>query len=274
MAYVCDTLPGHFFYRDTFCSNQIILLNGHFYSPETPSGVDTLPGAAANGGDSIIHVDLTFFSATMALIDGSICPGDTIWVNGVPYHTNHYIGEETIEGGAQNTCDSIVHIDLEPLVRPESILSDSLCPDAFLMINGQRYDRDRPTGDEILQGVSANGCDSLVHINLLFRAFCPSTEGFVYAPNAFRPESGEFRNDFFYLSGDAGVAQIRRLIVVDRWGDLVFLRENFPAGVPDLGWDGKVRGQFAQSGVYGFRAEIELVTGQLVTKTGEVALVR
>ncbi|MBL7805870.1 MAG: gliding motility-associated C-terminal domain-containing protein [Saprospiraceae bacterium] len=273
-AAVCDTIPGHFFYRDTFCNNQLLLINGQFYGPDHPSGIDTLPGAAANGGDSIIHVDLTFFSATMALLDGSICSGDTIWVNNVPYHANFYLGEETIENGASNGCDSIIHIDLEVIPVPDSVLIDSLCPDEFRMINNKRYDRDNPSGIEILTGLAANGCDSIVQIGLLFREFCPSTEGFVYAPNVFSPGESEGPNARYYLSADAGVRQIQRMLIIDRWGDLVYLKENLPANDPDEGWDGKIRGEWAPGGVYAFRAEIELVDGRILVKTGDLALIR
>lgn len=269
-----DTIPGHFFYRDTFCSNQIILFNGQFYGPDMPSGVDTLPGAAAGGGDSIIHVELTFFSAQMALLDGSICKGDTIWVNNVAYHANHYLGEEIIEDGAQNGCDSIVHIDLEVIAGGEGILSDSLCPGDFVMINGTRYDRNNPNGMEILSGASYNGCDSVLKIELLFREFCPSMEGFVFAPNAFRPGSSDARNNYFYLSADAGIESIQRMVILDRWGDLVYSRENIAPNVPEEGWDGKFRGDWAPNGVYGFRAEIIRTNGQLLVKTGEVAILR
>ncbi|HNL39990.1 MAG TPA: gliding motility-associated C-terminal domain-containing protein [Saprospiraceae bacterium] len=269
-----DTIPGHYFYRDTFCSNQIILINGQFYGPDMPSGTDTLHGAAANGGDSIIHVDLTFFSAQMALLDGSICKGDTIWVNNVAYHAGHYLGEEIIEDGALNGCDSIVHIDLEVIAGGEGMLADSLCPGDFVMINGVRYDRNNPGGMEILPGASFNGCDSVLMIDLHFREFCPSTAGFVYAPNAFRPGSSDARNNYFYLSTDAGIASIRRMVILDRWGDLMYSREDISPNIPEEGWDGKFRGDWAPNGVYGFRAEIIRADGQTLVKTGEVAILR
>lgn len=269
-----DTIPGHFFLRDTFCADQILLFNGQLYDPQNPSSMDTLPGAAAGGGDSIIHVDLVFLPlATFDLVQ-TLCAGDTLWVDGVPYHAQHWLGEETVENGAANGCDSLIVIDLTILPAAQSALTDTLCPNEFIIVNGQRYDRDRPAGMEVLAGASAHGCDSLVQIALTFRDSCISLEGFVYAPNAFRPEAGEAGNDRFYLSADDGVTQIRRLLILDRWGDLVFLRENFPPNQPGLGWDGRVRGRPAPVGVYGFRAELELFGGGIVTKTGELLLVR
>lgn len=270
----CDTIPGHFFLRDTLCADQILLFNGHLYDPLNPGSIDTLPGAAAGGGDSIIQVDLVFKPLAMFHLSQNLCAGDTLWVNGVPYHAQHWLGEEVLEGAAANGCDSLVDIDLTVLPAAQSVLADTLCPRDFVIINGQRYDRDRPSGQETLHGAAVNGCDSLVQIALIFRDSCISLEGFVYAPNAFRPEAGEGNNDRFYLSADAGVVQIRRLLILDRWGDLVFLRENFPPNQPDAGWDGRVRGGFAPPGVYVFRAELEMLDGKTVVKTGEIALVR
>lgn len=267
-----DTIPGHFFYRDTFCGNQLVLFHGQLYDADHPSGTDTLPGAAAGGLDSILHVDLLFLTPAMSILTHPLCEGDTLWVNGTPYHAQFWLGEEIVEGGAANGCDSIIQIDLDVLPGAEGLWSDTLCPDDFRIVNNQRYDREHPAGTEILSSV--NGCDSILHVQFFFRDSCPSYLGLVYAPNAFRPEAGEPANAYFYLSADQGVSNIRRLIVIDRWGGLLFLRENFPPGVPELGWDGRIRGKDAPPAVYGFRAEIERIDGSVVIKTGEFALIR
>ena len=220
--YTYQTDTSYFEYRDTFCSNQTILIGNKIFDATTPSGTVILPGMAANGGDSIIQVNLVFRLPVEVYLDQSICNGDTLWVNGTAYHSGFYIGEEIVEGGAANGCDSIIHIDLnfypnildyqfsicegdtifingnayhafnsegvellegagvhgcDSIIRvnlnvitpPYYILTDTLCPDASLTINGHIYDRNNRTGLEILPGASSTGCDSLVYMNLTFR---------------------------------------------------------------------------------------------------------
>lgn len=212
-----------FILRDTFCSNQFVIINGHLYGPDNPTGTEILPGAAANGADSIIQVQLSFFQPVTLLLEPAVCAGDTIWVNNVAYHAGFFIGQEIIENGASNGCDSIIQVNLNIVssvkkiqqvlcdgdtllvngapysaFRPNGVeiipngaanglcdsviqvnltivplpyseILDTLCPDAFLIVNGQRYDRDFRSGLEILPNASALGCDSLVSIRLFFR---------------------------------------------------------------------------------------------------------
>ncbi|MCC6462292.1 MAG: gliding motility-associated C-terminal domain-containing protein [Saprospiraceae bacterium] len=212
-----------FFLRDTFCSNQLLLVNNHLYGPDNPTGTEVLPGAAANGADSIIEVRLVFRQPSMVLLSPTLCPSDTIWVNGVPYHAKFRLGQEIIEGGAANGCDSIIAVDLQfrdsAVLHLEQVICgtdslvvngitynaanpsglqtipaggsagcdslifvqlavvqstyreirDTICPDTFLLINGHRYDRQKPSGTEIFPSTLVAGCDSVVFIQLAFR---------------------------------------------------------------------------------------------------------
>ncbi|TNE62288.1 MAG: hypothetical protein EP344_05185, partial [Bacteroidetes bacterium] len=107
-----DAFGQVFYLRDTFCTNQILLINGHLYGPDNPEGTEVIPGGAYNGADSIIEVRLVFFQPSITVLDQPICDNDTIWVNNVPYHAGFSLGEEVIEGGAANGCDSIIKVQL------------------------------------------------------------------------------------------------------------------------------------------------------------------
>ncbi len=389
-----------YIYRDTFCSDQLIVINGNIYGPDRPIGTEIIPGGAASGGDSIIEVRLVFLKPSLTRLDSSLCVGDTLWVNGVPYHAGFYLDKQVIEGGAANGCDSVIEIDLKffprPIVdivqpwcdgdtlwvngkpfgafRPNGVeiitggarggcdstirvnltiiplpyleVVDTLCPDEFRIINGQRYDKDFRAGVEILPNAAASGCDSIVYVRFFFRdswmtlggdeevyygeeacldplfSFSPvsltwspplpcaslsclpycqaytanaqySLEAVdpygcvlrdsvrvrilrrapVYAPNVFNPE-GSGNNNRFFLSASRGVVQINRMFITNRWGELLFERENFPPDVPELGWDGYYRGQLALPGVYLFWAELLLWDGSSEVVSGSVTLVR
>jgi len=388
-----------FNYRDTFCSNQTLLIGNQFFDATNPDGTVVLPGAAADGGDSVIFVNLVFRQPAEITLNQSVCEGDTVWVNGTAYHSNFYLGEETIENGAANGCDSVIHINLtfyptildyqaticegdtifinnhpyhalhlegveivknggtagcdsiirvqlQALTPPFSIISDTLCQDGFLVVNGRRYDRENRSGLEILPGASSTGCDSLVYISLSFReiwvyagedadivkgdnvcielqfSFAPQTlewspavpcfdpdcsiicvepldnityritatdtsgcvatddisifvsnDNRVYAPNVFNPDASEPNNHFF-LSADNGVVLIRRLLIADRWGEILFDQENLAPDEPAQGWDGTWRGKVAQVGVYVFWAELERIDGTRFEKGGSFSLIR
>lgn len=397
----CFAVPDTSFsyYRDTFCANQTLLIGNQFFDAGQPSGIVFLPGAAADGGDSAIVVELLFRQPVEVTLNQNICTGDTLWVNGTAYHANFYIGEEIVDNGAANGCDSIIHvqlgfypnvgelktricegdtlyingnayhafrrsgeetlpgagssgcdsilrIDLDVITPPFSMIDDTLCPDASLIVNGHRYDRNNRSGLEILPGASSTGCDSLVYLSLSFRELwvylgedrelvkgdtlcltplygivpesiswfptppCPdsacssnciqplnnvffrieatdtsgcvvsddiairiSNDNRVYVPNVFNPDADEPNNRFF-ISTDMGVVLIRRLLIADRWGGIVFDRENLMPDDATQGWDGSWRGQTAQTGVYTFRAEFERIDGSRFEKSGTVSLIR
>lgn len=389
-----------FFLRDTFCTDQLIVVNGSIYGPDRPTGTEVIPGAAANGGDSIIEVRLVFLKPALTRLEGNYCEGDTIWVNGVPYHAGFFIGKEVIErgaangcdstieinlkffpkpvvdivqplcdgdtlwvngkpfsafrptgveiisGGAQGGCDSIVRVTLTIIPLPFSDVIDTLCPDEVRIINGNRYDRNARSGIEILKGAASSGCDSILYVRLAFRnswmslgddqevlygeeacleprfSFAPislewspplpcttlsclpycqtytenaryrleardpygcllsdtvrirvSREAPIYAPNVFAP-NGAWPNNRFFLSASPGVVQINRMLIANRWGELLYERENFLPDVADLGWDGTFRGQAASPDVYMFWAEVLLWDGRTEIVSGSVTLVR
>lgn len=382
----------------TYCSNQSLFIGNQLFDASHPAGTVFLPGAAANGGDSVIFVNLTFRQTPEIFLNQSICEGDTVWVNGTAYHSKFFLGDEIVEGAAANGCDSIIHVNLnfystvvdyqaticegdtvfingtayhafhtsgeevigastsgcdsivrvnlQVLTPPFSIITDTLCPDAFLTVSGHRYDRDNRSGLEVLPGAASSGCDSLVYLSLSFRelwvyigedreivkgdticiaplfglvpeslvwsptppcldsactSFCiqplanvsyllmatdtsgcvvtddititVSDDNRVFAPNVFNPDAAEPNNRFF-LSADDGVTLVRRLLVADRWGGIVFDKENLTPGEPSQGWDGSWQGKIASVGVYTFWAELERLDGTRFQKKGSVSLIR
>jgi len=67
---------------------------------------------------------------------------------------------------------------------------------------------------------------------------------------------------------------IRSFQIFDRWGGAVHSRVDIPANDSQFGWDGTYRGEDVNPGVYLYVVEIELTDGTLLTKTGEVVLLK
>ncbi|MBK8111129.1 MAG: gliding motility-associated C-terminal domain-containing protein [Saprospiraceae bacterium] len=65
----------------------------------------------------------------------------------------------------------------------------------------------------------------------------------VLFPNVISPNQGGSTNgSFFPISPEGNVKTILYLNIYDRWGNLMFRKENFDPNVPDLGWDGYFNG--------------------------------
>ncbi|MFI5150732.1 MAG: PKD domain-containing protein [Bacteroidia bacterium] len=89
-----------------------------------------------------------------------------------------------------------------------------------------------------------------------------------FAPNCFTPND-DGKNDFFYTYG-VGWAKYE-LIIVDRWGNLLFTTHDTTAG-----WDGKVQGSsiVCQEDVYIWKVNITDVFDQPHHYLGHVSIVR
>jgi hypothetical protein len=61
---------------------------------------------------------------------------------------------------------------------------------------------------------------------------------------------------------------------MNRWGQIVFQKQHFPANDPTQGWDGKYLGQSPQAETYIYTAEVFCENGTLLTLTGNIALIR
>lgn len=95
----------------------------------------------------------------------------------------------------------------------------------------------------------------------------------VYIPNVFSP-NGDGINDGFTLFTGPAVAEIHRLRIFDRWGELVFEGKNFAPNNEALGWDGIFLGQPVNSGVFTYMADVLFIDGEFVQFKGDVSVVR
>ncbi len=96
----------------------------------------------------------------------------------------------------------------------------------------------------------------------------------IYIPNVFSPNQDGV-NDLFYIHGKGDIVeQIHALRVFDRWGNLVFIGENFIPNDSRFGWDGTFRGQTMNPAVFTWTADIEYINGVREVTGGDVTLIR
>lgn len=115
-----------------------------------------------------------------------------------------------------------------------------------------------------------NGCVSRDEILVFVK-----TEANIYRPNVLAPDGNSIENQHFtFYAAPGWITRIKSLSVYDRWGELLWQKQDFPANIPGEGWDGSFRGAVLQPGVYIYRAELELATGAVTTLTGDITLIR
>lgn len=94
----------------------------------------------------------------------------------------------------------------------------------------------------------------------------------LYVPNVFQP--GSELNGFFDLFSGPEISSVRNFQVYDRWGNMLFWREDLPTNAPGSGWDGSFRGQPMQPGVYVYHFEVLLADGSVEKYSGDVTVIR
>lgn len=121
----------------------------------------------------------------------------------------------------------------------------------------------------LLDLVDANGCAALANASISVRVVNDKS---IYVPTAFSP-NGDGVNDNFTLYGKE-VGRVTRFLVFDRWGNLVFERENFDLNDESAGWDGRYKGELLNPNVFGWFAQIEFINGDVEVMEGDVTLMR
>lgn len=94
----------------------------------------------------------------------------------------------------------------------------------------------------------------------------------VFIPNTFSP-NGDGSNDLFYPRG-TGLFRIKTAKIFNRWGELVYQRNDFSPNDESKGWDGTYKGQKLSSDVYVYIIEIMCDNNQVMPFKGNVTLLR
>lgn len=113
-----------------------------------------------------------------------------------------------------------------------------------------------------------NGCEASDAINLIIKI-----NRRVFIPNAFTP-NGDNNNDTFTIFGDDLVEKVNSLEIYNRWGELVWYRENFAPNDPSLGWDGTFQGKDVNPAVFVYKATVEFFDGVQESYYGDFTLIR
>ena len=152
-----------------------VVVNGVTYNETNQSGVETIVGGSYLGCDSIITVTLIYKPNSMGSEVYNGCQGDgySVTVNGTVYNESNPTGTEVLTSA--NGCDSTVTISLVFKPKATNTINQTLCTGGSIVVNGTTYNEANPSGIETIAGGAANGCDSVITVNLSFNSFATST---------------------------------------------------------------------------------------------------
>ena len=143
---------------------------------------------------------------------------------------------------------------------PDTLLSCSTCLDLSLTPPGQTT--------YTIEVVDEDGCIASDDITIFVRDNRP-----VFIPNAFTP-NGDGINDFFSVFAGPATTQVNLMQIYDRWGELVYEKEDFPINAEIEGWDGRFRGEPSHEGVYVYYVLVGFIDGQEILFEGDFTLLR
>ena len=156
------------FFVTSICEDEQIDINGTIYDKDNTSGTEILTGMASNSCDSTVFINLSIYDPAEHDLSPTLCDGESIVINGTVYDQSSPTGIETLVNGSVNGCDSTITIQLSFYEEALNDLTTTLCDRESLQINDVTYNAANPSGVEILQNASSEGCDSTVQIDLSF----------------------------------------------------------------------------------------------------------
>ncbi len=160
-------------YTNTICEGESEIINGTTYDANNTNGTEILENASlVNGCDSILNVSISFFAPIEENYNETLCPGESVVINGITYDENNSTGTEVFENVTINGCDSTLNITIDYYPPATGNYIETICDDETIIINGTEYGANNPSGTEIFTNASLNGCDSTLMIKLNF--FAPS----------------------------------------------------------------------------------------------------
>ena len=95
----------------------------------------------------------------------------------------------------------------------------------------------------------------------------------LYLPNSFTP-NGDGMNDIFYPRSGVDIKQIKSFHVFNRWGELLFERDNILPNDVSNAWDGSYNNDKPRPDVYVWVVEAMCENGELIHRKGSVTIIR
>jgi gliding motility-associated-like protein len=246
--------------NDTLCagsSQQLNASGAELYTWTPAAGLNNpqIPNPVATPNQTVTY--------RVIGTDNKSCFSDTgfVSITVFPIPKVNAGNDTTISVGNSVTLHADVSDDVTSILwQPSTAMSCVTCKDPVAA--------PKQTITYSVTGTNNGGCYTMDQV--VITVVCK--EGNIFLPNTFSPNNDGV-NDIFYPRGK-GLYSIRSMKIFNRWGQVVFSRENFNANEADKGWDGSFQGRIADEGVYIYMIEIVCENSQIIIEKGNVALIR
>ncbi|MBK8737729.1 MAG: gliding motility-associated C-terminal domain-containing protein, partial [Saprospiraceae bacterium] len=214
------------------------------------------------GCDSSITLDLHIAKSKQIFLEASACK-EYFWPETQKILTQSGDYLHLLQTAEQ--CDSTIHLKLT--IHPEYSDSDTIISNQKYTwpVNQITYDS---SGNYFIKFISKDQCDSIHYLLLTI-----IKENNIFYPNVIHPNSQIKQNTAFTIFDNGAIKSIERLRIYDRWGELIWQRENFPSNDVNNGWDGTFRDKAVNPAVFVWVADLLLTDGRKITETGDVTVV-
>lgn len=138
-------------------------MDGNTYTSSTTTPTYLLKDAGMLGCDSLVSLHLQILPLATATELVTACDSFT-WIDGITYTHSNNSATYILPSASANGCDSIITLDLKINNKKYGTDSITACK-RFLWVDGNTYTRDT-TITYTLPQAAANGCDSIVTLNL------------------------------------------------------------------------------------------------------------
>lgn len=113
------------------------------------------------------------------------------------------------------------------------------------------------------------GCEDVAEITIFI-----DRDQEIYFPNAFSPNADGINDFFFPFADDREVVNVQVLNVYDRWGNKIFVQNDFLPNNPAFGWDGTFRDEPMNNSVFIWWTIVEYLDGSECLFSGDMTLMR
>ena len=151
---------------NTICNGGSVTVNGTVYDASNPSGTEVFTNVGPSMCDSTVSVNLTVVSTLTGSVTNTICNGGSVTVNGTVYNASNPSGTELFTNVGPSMCDSLVTVNLTVVSTLTGSVTNTICNNDTIYVNGSAYHSGNPSGTELFTNVGPSMCDSTVTINL------------------------------------------------------------------------------------------------------------
>ncbi len=229
-----------------------------------------------NCPDTVRQLNLVSKQFPVTLLEFRLCPGDSIFYNGIIYKTDTTF-YDTIQ--KPSVCDSIVVTRIRNVGTPPQ-LKDTIfyCDDKLATMDAgdyKAYSWSDGSGSRIFQ----TNVEGFYFVEVTDTNNCKFNDSFlvwercdplIFVPNAFSPNN-DGKNDFFFITTYNIIGL--NFMIFDRWGEILF-----ETNATSFAWDGKYKDTPLPIGVYHWLATFTGIDrdGRIKksNQTGMISLIR